>query len=50
MKTDCWSFGCILYALITGKPPFESQSVNETLKKVQNKSKLLIDTNISEDF
>ena len=22
-KSDCWAFGCILYALTTGHPPFE---------------------------
>ncbi len=36
MKIDCWSFGCILYALVTGHPPFESDSVQETLKKVKS--------------
>jgi len=23
MKADCWAFGCILYAMATGNPPFE---------------------------
>lgn len=22
MKIDCWSFGCVLYALVKGHPPF----------------------------
>lgn len=26
-KIDYWAFGCILFALITGQPPFESRSV-----------------------
>jgi serine/threonine protein kinase len=29
------AFGCILYALATGKPPFESQNVQETLLKIK---------------
>jgi serine/threonine protein kinase len=27
LKIDCWSFGCILYTLAVGAPPFESESV-----------------------
>jgi len=23
IKADCWAFGCILYAMATGNPPFE---------------------------
>ncbi len=34
MKTDCWSFGCILYALVCGGPPFEGENVLSTLKNV----------------
>lgn len=22
-KSDCWAFGCIIYAMATGKTPFE---------------------------
>jgi len=25
IKADCWAFGCILYAMATGAPPFEVQ-------------------------
>ena len=26
-KCDCWSFGCILYTLATGHPPFEGKTI-----------------------
>jgi len=35
IKADTWSYGCILYAMATGNPPFEGNSVKETLTKVQ---------------
>ena len=47
MKIDCWSFGCIIYALIVGKPPFEQMSVQETLKKVKDEKYLDIPNGIS---
>jgi serine/threonine protein kinase len=34
VKADCWAFGCILYTLATGSPPFEGNHTNDTLKKV----------------
>ena len=47
MKTDCWSFGCILFALVTGKPPFESSTIQETLKKVKSKNQMDIPMTLS---
>lgn len=32
MKTDCWAYGCMLYALAVGNPPFEGECVRDTLK------------------
>lgn len=34
MESDVWSVGCMLYTLIVGKPPFETEAVRRTLNKV----------------
>lgn len=30
--TDVWSYGCVLYALVVGRPPFTSDSMKETVQ------------------
>ena len=34
-EVDVWAFGIILFALFTGKPPFETNDVATTYKKIK---------------
>ncbi|PNF35303.1 hypothetical protein B7P43_G04801 [Cryptotermes secundus] len=34
-EADIWSIGCILYTLLIGKPPFETNSVPETYSRIK---------------
>jgi tRNA A-37 threonylcarbamoyl transferase component Bud32 len=36
-RTDIWGLGTILYALLTGRPPFQSDSAAVVLRKLQEK-------------
>eukprot|EP00835_Amoeboradix_gromovi_P005974 NODE_627_length_5881_cov_0.181771.p1 type:complete len:644 gc:universal NODE_627_length_5881_cov_0.181771:3778-5709(+) len=34
-EVDIWSFGCVMYTLLIGKPPFQSKDVNEIYLKIK---------------
>ena len=34
-EVDIWSFGCVMYTLLIGRPPFQSKDVNEIYSKIK---------------
>ncbi|KAJ3657246.1 hypothetical protein Zmor_016258 [Zophobas morio] len=45
-EVDIWSIGCIMYTLLSGRPPFESSSLKETYSRIK-KCQYKITGNIS---
>ncbi|XP_043230271.1 serine/threonine-protein kinase PLK1-like [Amphibalanus amphitrite] len=35
-EADTWAMGCIMYAMLVGQPPFETETLNETYKRITN--------------
>lgn len=34
-EVDTWALGCILFTLLVGKPPFETQTLKETYMRIK---------------
>jgi len=49
-KSDVWSLGCVIYEMITLRPPFQAKSMEELYKKVMRGNYPKIPSRYSEDL
>ena len=49
-KSDVWSLGCVMYEMITLRPPFQAKSMEELYKKVMRGNYPRIPSKYSEDL
>ncbi len=33
--TEAWAIGCVMYAMLIGRPPFETEQLEETYQRIQ---------------
>ena len=41
-EADIWAIGCMMYAMLCGTPPFETQSINATYLKISKVGCILV--------